>query len=111
MCSLQYRSLGFLDIIPQNVRALSRPHQCPRVDNPAYTKLETRGVQVSSVDLKGPEHRFVKALTNVNVVISAIAFTDLNSQIPPANAAKAAKVKLSSISDDGCHSSRRCRLT
>ncbi|KAK7699478.1 hypothetical protein SLS64_011616 [Diaporthe eres] len=72
------------------VRALARPTS---VDKPAYKELESRGVKVIPVDLKGSENDLVRALSGVDVVISALVFTELDSEIPLANAAKAAGVK------------------
>lgn len=60
---------------------------------PAYKDLGSRGVEVVPVDLKGSENNLVRALSGVDVIVSAITFTDLDSEIPLANAAKAAGVK------------------
>ncbi|KAF4832363.1 Isoflavone reductase-like protein [Colletotrichum tropicale] len=72
------------------VIALARPSSSGK---PAYEELRARGVKVVPVDLKGPGDDLVKALEGVDVVISAIVFTELGSEIPLANAAKAAGVK------------------
>lgn len=72
------------------MRALARTTS---VDKPAYKELERRGVKVVPVDLKGSENNLVRALSGVDVVISALVFTKLDSEIPLANAAKAAAVK------------------
>ncbi|KAI7774296.1 uncharacterized protein LA080_008983 [Diaporthe eres] len=72
-----------------SVRALARTS----VDKPAYKELERRGVKVIPVDLKGSENNLVRALSGVDVVISALVFTGSDSEIPLANAAKAAGVK------------------
>lgn len=72
------------------MRVLARPAS---VDRPAYKELESRGVAVIPVDLKGSEDSLVRALSGVDVVVSAIKFTELDSEIPLANAAKAAGVK------------------
>lgn len=63
------------------------------MDKLAYKDLERRGVKVIPVDLKGSENDLVRALSGVDVVISALVFTELDSEIPLANAAKAAGVK------------------
>lgn len=72
------------------MRALARPTS---VHNTAYKELESRGVKVVPVDLKGSETSLVRALSGVDVVVSAITFTELDSEIPLANAAKGAGVK------------------
>lgn len=72
------------------MRVLARPAS---VDKTAYKELESRGVKVIPVDLKGPKENLVRALSGVDVVVSAIAFTELDSEIPLANAAKDAGVK------------------
>lgn len=72
------------------MRVLARPAS---VDKPAYKELESRGVKVIPVDLKGPKDSLARALSGVDVVVSAISFTELDSEIPLANAAKDAGVK------------------
>lgn len=60
---------------------------------PAVEELKTRGVNVVSADLQGPQESIVRILQGIDVVISTIHYQALGDEIPLATAAKAAKVK------------------
>ncbi|KAF3803286.1 hypothetical protein GCG54_00013395 [Colletotrichum gloeosporioides] len=70
--------------------ALVRPAS---VKKPNVVALEKRGVAIASVDLEGPKAELVNVLKDVDVLISTIHVSGLGSQIPLADAAKAAGVK------------------
>ncbi|KAK1466241.1 isoflavone reductase [Colletotrichum cuscutae] len=60
---------------------------------PDVVALEKRGVAVAVVDLEGPRAELVDVLEGADVLISTIHVSALGSQIPLADAAKAAGVK------------------
>ncbi|KAK0372051.1 hypothetical protein CLIM01_10608 [Colletotrichum limetticola] len=60
---------------------------------PDVVALEKRGVAVAVVDLEGPRAELVNVLEGADVLISTIHVSALGSQIPLADAAKAAGVK------------------
>jgi len=78
------------DIYRQSIVALTRPSS---ITKPANGNLKDRGVEIRPFDLSGPEEPLVEALRGIDVLISAIAATDQNAQIPLATVAKKAQVK------------------
>ncbi|KAJ0384230.1 hypothetical protein COL922a_008824 [Colletotrichum nupharicola] len=70
--------------------ALTRPAS---VKKPNVVALEKRGVTIASVDLEAPQAELVNVIKDVDALISTIHVSGLGSQIPLANAAKAAGVK------------------
>ncbi|KAI1454353.1 NAD(P)-binding protein [Annulohypoxylon moriforme] len=72
------------------VVALTRPSS---LQKPEVLALADKGVNIVAVDLAGPEEEIVKALVGIDVVISAIYGGSVLSEIPLANAAKAAGVQ------------------
>lgn len=73
-----------------SIVALTRPSS---ITKPANGKLKDRGVEIRPFDLSGPEGPLVEALRGIDVLISAIAATDQDAQIPLATVAKKAQVK------------------
>jgi uncharacterized protein YbjT (DUF2867 family) len=63
------------------------------INSDANQALAKRGVTLTLTDLRGPKEDLVKALKGVDIVISAIIFTNFKDQIPLADAAKEAGVK------------------
>ncbi|KAJ5590639.1 hypothetical protein N7450_004611 [Penicillium hetheringtonii] len=55
--------------------------------------LKDRGGEIRPFDLSGPKEPLVEALRDIDVLISVIAATDQNAQIPLATATKKAQVK------------------
>ncbi|KAH7180108.1 hypothetical protein BKA60DRAFT_649065, partial [Fusarium oxysporum] len=55
--------------------------------------LARKRCQIIPVDLRGPHHELVAALTGIDVVISAIHYESPDDEIPLSNAAKAAGAK------------------
>ncbi|KAI8298133.1 Isoflavone reductase-like protein [Colletotrichum sp. SAR11_240] len=78
------------DILDLEIIALVRPAS---VKKPNVVALKKRGVTIASVDLEGPQAELVNVLKDVDVLISTIHVSGLGSQIPLADAAKAAGVK------------------
>ncbi|KAK7423063.1 hypothetical protein QQZ08_009230 [Neonectria magnoliae] len=74
----------------QDLTALVRPSS---LGKPAVEELKTRGVNVVSADLQGPQESLVRILKGIDVVISTIHYQALGDEIPLATAAKAAGVK------------------
>ncbi|KAI1373984.1 NAD(P)-binding protein [Hypoxylon crocopeplum] len=72
------------------ITALARPSS---IDSAANNALRSRGVHVVAADLTGSKEDLVKILKGIDVVISCIVFTNLDDQIPLAEAAKQAGVK------------------
>lgn len=56
-------------------------------------RLKDRGGEIRPFDLSGPKEPLVEALRDIDVLISVIAATDQNAQIPLATATKKAQVK------------------
>lgn len=65
------------------------------MDKPAVRVLQERGVEIREGDLEGTEEELVKALYDIEVVISCVreSATQQQDQINLANAAKKAGVK------------------
>ncbi|KAI3557898.1 isoflavone reductase [Colletotrichum abscissum] len=78
------------DIPALKIIAIVRPASERKPD---VVALEKRGVAVAVVDLEGPRAELVDVLEGADVLISAIHVSALGSQIPLADAAKAAGVK------------------
>ncbi|EXF75697.1 hypothetical protein CFIO01_04630 [Colletotrichum fioriniae PJ7] len=74
----------------QKIVAIVRPASGRKPD---VVALEKRGVAVAVVDIEGPRAELVDVLKGVDVLISTIHVSALGSQIPLADAAKAAGVK------------------
>ena len=74
----------------QAVFALIRPKS---TDKPAVRVLQERGVEICEGDLEGSEDELVKALYDIDVVISCVGALQQQDQISLANAAKKAGVK------------------
>lgn len=76
----------------QVVAALVRPKS---IEKPIVGALRRQGVEVREADLEGPEEELVRALNNIDVVISCVrdSKTQQQDQISLANAAKIAGVK------------------
>jgi hypothetical protein len=74
----------------QEVTALTRADS---VDKPANVELRKRGIKVIAADFEGPEEALVEILKGVDTVVSAVNWQHLETQLPLANAAKAAGVK------------------
>ncbi|KAF4968991.1 hypothetical protein FSARC_3645 [Fusarium sarcochroum] len=71
------------------ITALTRPSS---LEKPAVQGLKQKGINVVAADLEGPEAQLAEVLRGQEVVISAIDAAHLLSQIPLANASKAAGV-------------------
>ncbi|KAK1512437.1 uncharacterized protein CCOS01_14677 [Colletotrichum costaricense] len=78
------------DIPALKIIAIVRPASERKPD---VVALEKRGVAVAVVDLEGPRAELVDVLEGADVLISTIHVSALGSQIPLADAAKAAGVK------------------
>ncbi|KAK1455761.1 hypothetical protein CMEL01_04521 [Colletotrichum melonis] len=78
------------DIPALKIIAIVRPASERKPD---VVALEKRGVAVAVVDLEGPRAELVNVLEGADVLISTIHVSALGSQIPLADAAKAAGVK------------------
>ncbi|KAI3546335.1 isoflavone reductase [Colletotrichum filicis] len=78
------------DIPALKIIAIVRPASERKPD---VVALEKRGVAVAVVDLEGPRAELVDVLEGADVLISTIHVSVLGSQIPLADAAKAAGVK------------------
>ncbi|KAK1500527.1 isoflavone reductase [Colletotrichum tamarilloi] len=78
------------DIPALKIIAIVRPASERKPD---VVALEKRGVGVAVVDLEGPRAELVDVLEGADVLISTIHVSALGSQIPLADAAKAAGVK------------------
>ncbi|KAK1702172.1 hypothetical protein BDP67DRAFT_550565 [Colletotrichum lupini] len=78
------------DIPALKIIAIVRPASEKKPD---VVALEKRGVAVAVVDLEGPRAELVDVLEGADVLISTIHVSALGSQIPLADAAKAAGVK------------------
>ncbi|KAK1546766.1 isoflavone reductase [Colletotrichum paranaense] len=78
------------DIPALKIIAIVRPASERKPD---VVALEKRGVAVAVVDLEGPRAELVIVLEGADVLISTIHVSALGSQIPLADAAKAAGVK------------------
>lgn len=63
------------------------------MQKPEVLELKEKGVEVVAADLDGPEDELAKLLTGVDVLIAVMNVSGLTSQIPLANASKAAGVK------------------
>ncbi|OJJ48425.1 hypothetical protein ASPZODRAFT_61614 [Penicilliopsis zonata CBS 506.65] len=81
---------GLLEAGHFDVAALIRPRSMIK---PAIATLRERGVEIRSCDLQASEEDLVQALKNIDVVVSSIAPSEQESQIPLAKAAKKAGVK------------------
>ncbi|OTA95364.1 hypothetical protein M434DRAFT_393940 [Hypoxylon sp. CO27-5] len=73
-----------------DITALTRPSS---LNNAANNELKNRGVRVVAANLTGAQDDLIQILTGIDVVISCIVYTNLNDQIPLAEAAKKAGVK------------------
>lgn len=73
-----------------DITALTRPSS---LNNAANNELKSRGVRVVAANLTGPQEDLIQILTGIDVVISCIVYTNLDDQIPLAEAAKKAGVK------------------
>ncbi|OTB00567.1 hypothetical protein M426DRAFT_15375 [Hypoxylon sp. CI-4A] len=73
-----------------DIVVLARP---AAINGEAYNQLRSRSVHVVAADLRGPKEDLVSILKGVDVVISTIIYTNLDDQIPLAEAAKEAGVK------------------
>ncbi|OTA55938.1 NAD(P)-binding protein [Hypoxylon sp. EC38] len=73
-----------------DITALTRPSS---LNNAANNELKNHGVRVVAANLTGPQDDLIQILTGIDVVISCIVYTNLDDQIPLAEAAKKAGVK------------------
>lgn len=81
---------GLLEAENFAVLALVRPKS---MGKPAVNVLRERGVEIREGDLEGSEEDLVKALHDIDVVISCVGALQQQDQIALANAAKKAGVK------------------
>ena len=90
-CPVTYSCTGMMGAdASQDIIALTRPTS---ISKPFNVALKERGVEVRSLDLKGPHAVTVGALKDVEILISAIGPTEQLEQIPLADAAKEAGVQ------------------
>ena len=74
----------------QDIIALTRPAS---MSKPANVAIKERGVELRPLDLKASQETIVAALTDIDILISAIGPMDQLEQIPLATAAKTAAVR------------------
>lgn len=70
--------------------ALTRPSSLLK---PAVLELQKRGVEIVAINLASPEDELIKALLEVDIVISTIYGGSVMDEVPLINAAKAAGVQ------------------
>jgi uncharacterized protein YbjT (DUF2867 family) len=65
------------------------------MEKPVVGDLQRRGVEVREADLEGPEEKLVRALRDIDIVISCVreSTSQQQDQLSLANAAKTAGVK------------------